>query len=111
MDKKIINKILKFRNDRNWKQFHTPKDLAISISLESAELLEIFQWSGKDLVCKKKKEQISEELADIMIYCILMAEACKLDIDEIIKNKIAINNKKYPVSKSKGNAKKYNELV
>ncbi len=111
MNKKIIDRILKFRNDRNWKQFHTPKDLAISISLESAELLENFQWSGKDLICKNKKEKISEELADIMIYCILMAEACKLDIDEIIKNKIAINNKKYPVSKSKGNAKKYNELV
>ena len=110
MNKKIIDRILKFRNDRNWKKFHTPKDLAISISLEAAELLETFQWSGKDLICKNKKEQISEELADIMIYCILMAEACKLDIDEIIKNKIAINNKKYPVLKSKGNAKKYTDL-
>ena len=110
MNKEIIDRILKFRNDRNWKQFHTPKDLAISISLESAELLENFQWSGKDLICKKKKEQISEELADIMIYCILMAEACKLDIDDIIKKKIAINEKKYPISKSKGNAKKYTDL-
>lgn len=110
MNKKLIDKILKFRNDRNWKQFHTPKDLAISISLESAELLENFQWSGKDLICKKKKTQIAEELADIMIYCILMAESCKLDIDDIIEKKIAINNKKYPVSKSKGNAKKYNTL-
>lgn len=110
MDKKIIDRILKFRNDRKWKQFHTPKDLAISISLEAAELLENFQWSGKDLICKNKKEQISEELADIMIYCILMAESCKLDIDDIIKKKININEKKYPISKSKGNAKKYNTL-
>ena len=110
MNKKIIDKILKFRNDRNWKQFHTPKDLAISISLESAELLENFQWSGQDLICKKKKDQIAEELADIMIYCILMAESCNLDINDIIEKKIAINNKKYPVSKSKGNAKKYTDL-
>lgn len=110
MNKKIIDQILKFRNDRNWKQFHTPKDLAISISLESAELLENFQWSGKDLICKNKKDQIAEELADIMIYCILMAESCNLDIDDIIKKKININEKKYPISKSKGNAKKYNTL-
>ena len=65
----IRSAILKFRDDRNWKQFHTPKDLAISISLEAAELLEVFQWSGTDLVVKEKRDKIEEELADVLIYC------------------------------------------
>jgi len=110
MNKKIVDMVLKFRNDRNWKQFHNPKDVAISLSLEVAELLETFQWSGTDLVCKNKKDKIEEELADILIYCILMADTCKLNIDDIIKKKIKTNEKKYPVLKSKSNSKKYTEL-
>ena len=78
MTQETINQVLKFRDDRNWKQFHNPKDLALSISLEAAELLEIFQWSGSDTVCESKKDKIREELADVLNYCILMAEMARL---------------------------------
>lgn len=102
--------ILKFREARNWKQFHNPKDLAISISLEAAELLEVFQWSGEDLTVSHKQEKIKEELADVMIYSMLMADACGLDISDIIEQKLAANDKKYPVEKAYGNSAKYTEL-
>lgn len=110
MKKETINEVLKFRDDRNWKQFHNPKDLAISISLEAAELLEVFQWSGSDIECKEKKDRIKEELADVLNYCILMADVCGFNMDEIIQEKIKRNNEKYPVEKAKDSSKKYNEL-
>ena len=101
MKQETIYEVLKFRDDRNWKQFHNPKDLAISISLEAAELLEVFQWSAED---------IREELADVLNYCILMADACGLDMDEIVLEKIRKNEKKYPVEKAYGHKEKYTEL-
>lgn len=110
MTQETINQVLKFRDDRNWKQFHNPKDLAISISLEAAELLEIFQWSADDVVCENKKDKIREELADVVNYCILMADACGLDLDEIVQAKIKRNSEKYPVEKAYGNKEKYTEL-
>jgi len=110
MTKETINEVLKFRDDRNWKQFHNPKDLAISISLEAAELLEVFQWSAADTVCEKKKDKVKEELADVLNYCILMADVCGLDMDEIVREKIKRNNEKYPIEKAKDSAKKYDEL-
>ena len=110
MQQETINKVIKFRDDRNWKQFHNPKDLALSICLEAAELLEVFQWSGSDTVCEEKKDKIREELADVLNYCILMADACNLDMDEIVQEKIKRNNQKYPVDKAKDSAKKYDEL-
>ena len=110
MKKETIDQVLKFRDDRNWKQFHNPKDLAISISLEASELLEVFQWSATDTVCESKQDKIKEELADVLNYCILMADICDLDMDEIIQEKIKRNNEKYPVDKAKDSAKKYNEL-
>lgn len=110
MKQETINQVLKFRDDRNWKQFHNPKDLAISISLEAAELLEIFQWSGEDVYCRDKMEQIREELADVLNYSILMADACGLDLDEIIRDKVKKNNEKYPVEKAYGSKEKYTEL-
>lgn len=110
MTQETINQILKFRDDRNWKQFHNPKDLAISISLEAAELLEIFQWSGADTVCEDKKDKIREELADVLIYGVLMADACGLDMDEIIQEKMKRNNEKYPVDKARDSAQKYSEF-
>lgn len=110
MTQETINQVLKFRDDRNWKQFHNPKDLAISISLEAAELLEIFQWSGTDTVCAQKKDKIREELADVLNYCILMADTCGLDLDEIIQEKVEKNNEKYPVEKARNSARKYDEL-
>ncbi|XCP86145.1 nucleotide pyrophosphohydrolase [Roseburia hominis] len=106
----LQEKITAFRDERNWKQFHNPKDLAISISLEAAELLEIFQWSGADLEAADKKEKIEEELADVMIYCGLMADAVGLDIDEMILKKLKRNNEKYPVDKAYGSNAKYTEL-
>ena len=110
MRQETINQVLKFRDDRNWKQFHNPKDLAISISLEAAELLEVFQWSGTDVSNEGKQEKIKEELADVLNYCVLMADACGLDIDEIVREKIKVNDEKYPVSKAKGKKEKYNKL-
>lgn len=110
MREETINKILKFRDDRGWKQFHNPKDLAISISLEAAELLEVFQWSGADVSNEGKQDKIKEELADVVNYCVLMADACELDLDEIVQEKIKINERKYPVEKAKGRRDKYDKL-
>lgn len=110
MTRETINQVLKFRDDRNWKQFHNPKDLAISISLEAAELLEVFQWSGFDTLCESKKDKIREELADVLNYCILMADTCGLDMDEIVQEKLKSNSAKYPVEKARDSAKKYDEL-
>lgn len=110
MKQETIDSVLKFRDDRNWRQFHNPKDLAISISLEAAELLEVFQWSADDLVCEHKKEKIKEELADVLNYCILMADCCGLDLDEIVSAKVKRNCEKYPVELSYNSKAKYTEL-
>ena len=110
MKDETIKQVLKFRDDRDWKQFHNPKDLAISISLEAAELLEVFQWSGVDVSNNGKLDKIKEELADVVNYCILMADACNLDLDEIVQEKVKRNSEKYPVDKAKGSSKKYTEL-
>lgn len=110
MTQETINQVLKFRDDRNWKQFHNPKDLALSITLEAAELLEVFQWSGTDTVCEEKKDKIREELADVLCYCILMADRCGLDMDEIVQEKMKRNGEKYPVEKAFGSKDKYTEL-
>ena len=106
-----IQRVIRFRDDRDWRQFHTPKDLAISLSLEAAELLEVFQWSGKDLECLDKLDRIREELADVLSYCVLMADVCGLDLDEILNAKVDKNAAKYPVEKARGSAAKYTELI
>mgnify|MGYP000757130363 CR=1 FL=1 len=108
--KELQRQIVEFRDARNWKQFHNPKDLAISIALEAAELLEVFQWSGSDTSADKNIEKVKEELADIIIYCGLMADRTGLDIAEIVEAKLAVNNKKYPVEKAYGKSDKYNKL-
>ena len=105
-----IRRVVNFRDARNWRQFHTPKDLAISMNLEAAELLELFQWSGTDLECAEKREKLREELADVLSYCILMADVCGFDLDEIMNEKVSKNEAKYPVEKARGNAAKYTEL-
>ncbi len=110
MQNETIFMALKFRDDRDWKQFHNPKDLAISLSLEAAELLEVFQWSGTDLECADKFDKIKEELADVVNYSILLADACGLDLDEIVRDKIKRNEEKYPVDLAKGHKEKYTEL-
>ena len=110
MTQETIDKVLAFRDDRNWRQFHNPKDLAISLSLEASELLEVFQWSAEDVSCDGKLDKIREELADVLSYCILMADACGLDMDEIVQAKVKKNAEKYPVEKAYGNKAKYTEL-
>ena len=110
MKQETIDQVLKFRDDGNWRQFHNPKDLAISISLEASELLEIFQWSAEDVRCEDKMDRIREELADVLNYCILMADACGLDLDEIIQAKVRKNAEKYPVDQAFGSKEKYTEL-
>ncbi|MGI6466785.1 MAG: nucleotide pyrophosphohydrolase [Sphaerochaetaceae bacterium] len=105
-----IDEILQFRDQRNWKQFHNPKDLAISLSLEASELLELFQWSKEDLVVSNKKDQMAKELADIFIYATQFADAIGVDITTIIKEKLKENKEKYKVEDAWGNAKKYTEL-
>lgn len=101
MKQETIDQILKFRDDRDWKQFHNPKDLAISISLEAAELLEVFQWSAEDVTCSDKIDKIKEELADVVNYCVLMADACGLDLDEIVREKIKRNEKNIQLKNQK----------
>lgn len=103
-------KALAFREERDWAQFHNPKDLAISISLEASELLEVFQWSGADLDVAAKRAQATEELADVVIYCIYMADRLGVDLATIVSEKIDADAAKYPVDKARGNAKKYDEL-
>ena len=99
--------IKKFRDDRDWKQFHNPKDLAISINLEASELLEIFQWSAEDLECTDKLDKVKEELADVLNYCVLLADRYGLDMDEIIQAKIKKNEEKYHAKAAFGNKAKY----
>ena len=103
-------KALAFRDERDWGQFHNPKDLAISVSLEAAELLAVFQWSGADLTVAGKAQQATEELADVAIYCIYLADALGVDLPEAVSKKIDADAAKYPVEKSRGNARKYTEL-
>ena len=110
MKQETIDQIIKFRDERNWKQFHTPKDLAISISLEVSELLEVFQWSREDVWCGEKMESMREELADVLIYAVMMADTCGMDLDEIIQEKIRKNAEKYPVEKARNHTEKYTQL-
>ena len=102
----IIEKLKQFRDERNWSQFHTPENLAKSVVLESAELLENFQWGSQNA----DKENIKEELADIVGYALLMCDHYGFDLKEILNEKIKKNNAKYPVNKAYGTSKKYNKL-
>lgn len=102
--------IRKFVTERDWDKFHNPKDMAISLSLEASELLELFQWSGEDLQVQAKRPQMAEELADVFMYCIMLSQVLNLNPDTIIKEKLTQNIKKYPIEKAFGSAKKYTEL-
>jgi NTP pyrophosphatase (non-canonical NTP hydrolase) len=103
----IIEKLIKFRDERDWEQFHNSKDLSLAISVEAGELLELFLWKNAEEV---NKEKLKEELADILAFTLLLANKHGLDIKEILTEKIQSNAEKYPIDKSKGTAKKYNEL-
>ena len=104
---KIKEALVNFRNERDWKQFHNAKDLAIAINVEASELLQLFLWKEAQ---EPKDEKIKEELADVLAFAFLLAHEKGFDIEEIILNKLEINAEKYPVEKAKGNAKKYSEL-
>jgi NTP pyrophosphatase (non-canonical NTP hydrolase) len=103
----ITQALLKFRNERDWEQFHNPKDLALAINVEAGELLELFLWKNSE---NANTEKIKEELADVFAYAFLLAEKYKLDVKEIVLDKISKNGEKYPIEKAKGTAKKYDEL-
>ena len=106
MKQETIERIRKFTDDRDWDQFHTPANLAKSISIEANELLECFQWSDTEY----DLEHVKEELADVIVYCQNMLDKLGLDVDEIVMSKMAKNEAKYPVEKAKGSAAKYDEL-
>ncbi|MCE5090818.1 nucleotide pyrophosphohydrolase [Staphylococcus devriesei] len=108
--KDILKEINHFRDERNWRQFHNEKDLSLSISLEAAELLELFQWKSSEEVVQDKQERLAEELADVLIYSYMLADNLDFDINEIIRKKLRKNAEKYPVEKSKDNNAKYDEL-
>jgi NTP pyrophosphatase (non-canonical NTP hydrolase) len=103
----MTRKLVEFRDERNWEQFHNPKDLAIAISAEAAELLELFLWKSAD---EANIERVKEELADVFAFCLLLANRYGLDVTQIVLDKIEHNGIKYPVDKAKGTARKYNEL-
>ena len=106
-NEEIIQALLKFRNERDWEQFHNPKDLTLAINVEAGELLELFLWKNSE---EANKEQVKEELADVFAYAFMLAEKYNFDVKEIILEKIKRNGQKYPIDKAKGIAKKYNEL-
>lgn len=106
MKKETRDRIRKFSEDRDWDQFHSPANLAKSISIEANELLECFQWNEEHY----NLEEVKEELADVLVYCVDMLDKLGLDADEIVNAKMEQNEKKYPVSKAKGKADKYNKL-
>jgi NTP pyrophosphatase (non-canonical NTP hydrolase) len=109
----ITKAIIKFRDKRDWKQFHNPKDCAISLSLEASEVLEHFQWKSKEEMEKyaiDKKDEIGEELADVLYWVLLMSHDLKINVLDALGKKIKKNEAKYPVGKAKGKHTKYNKL-
>ena len=102
---KTIERIRKFRNDRDWSQFHTPANLSKAISVEAGELLECFQWNNN-----YDKDELKYEIADVLNYCILLCHQIGVDPKQIVLDKMEISEKKYPVEKAKGKSTKYNKL-
>lgn len=110
---RLTKEIIAFRNRRKWKQFHNPKDVSLSLVLEATEVMEHFQWKSPEEMkayVKKNKQAISEELADVLYWVLLLSHDLNIDIEKALDRKIEINNQKYPVKKSKGKHTKYTEL-
>jgi NTP pyrophosphatase (non-canonical NTP hydrolase) len=105
--KELQKALMEFRDEREWQQFHNPKDLALALSIEAAELNELFLWKRPE---DADQDKIKEELADVLAYALLLAETYGLDINQIVLDKIKMNTEKYPVDRAKGTAKKYDEL-
>jgi NTP pyrophosphatase (non-canonical NTP hydrolase) len=107
----ITNALVKFRDERNWRQFHNPKDLAMALSIEAAEMNELFLWKGTEKEWNEvPQEELKDELADIFAFAFLIADKFNLDVKEIVMEKIRKNGQKYPVDKSYNSATKYNKL-
>lgn len=106
----LIDELVKFRDARHWEQFHNTRDLALALSIEAAELNELFLWKPVEECEKVDRNRLKEELADILAFCLLIADKHGFDVKEIVLEKIRKNNEKYPVDKSRGTARKYNEL-
>lgn len=106
MKKETLERIRKFSSDRDWGQFHSPANLAKSISIEAGELLECFQWDED----RYDLEAVKDEVADVIVYCIDLVDRLGLDLDEVINRKMAKNEAKYPVDKAKGRSEKYDKL-
>ncbi|MER2514376.1 MAG: nucleotide pyrophosphohydrolase [Nitrosomonas ureae] len=105
--KEITQALLKFRDERDWAQFHTAKDLALALNIEAGELLEAFLWKASE---QADIDKVKEELADVIAFALLLAEKYDLDVKQIVLQKIEQNALKYPVEKSRGSAKKYTKL-
>ena len=110
MQEELTKQLIQFRNDRDWEQFHDSNNLAVALSIEASELLELFLWTKDGNLPNSKEEKLKEELADIFAYLLLIAEKHNLDLKEITLEKIAENGAKYPADKAKGKSLKYNEL-
>ncbi|PSR06582.1 MAG: nucleotide pyrophosphohydrolase [Bacteroidetes bacterium] len=110
MQEELTKQLIQFRNDRDWEQFHDSKNLAVALSIEAAELLELFLWTKDGKLPNSKEEKLKEEVADIFAYLLLIAEKHNLDLRSITLEKIAKNGAKYPADKAKGKSLKYNEL-
>lgn len=108
--KVLTSALIKFRDARDWSQFHDPRNLALAISLEAAELNELFLWKKDTEIDLVDKGRLKEELADVLAYSFLLAERCGFDVEEIVMDKIRKNEEKYPVDKAKGKATKYDRL-
>lgn len=102
-----LARLRQFRDDRDWQQFHNPKDLSLALSIEASELLELFLWKSPE---QADLDKVKDELADVVAYALLLADSYDLNLEQIVLDKITKNEKKYPVSKAKGTAKKYTEL-
>lgn len=113
LDEATIESLIKFRSERDWEQFHSPKNLAVSISLESAELLEIFQWTRSEdeieSLARTRRVQIEEEVADLVIYLTYFTQDLGIDLGQAVRTKLEMNRQRYPVATSKGNSKKYDQ--
>ncbi len=111
--KEITEKIIAFRDARDWKQFHNPKDVALSLVLEAGEVMEHFQWKNKEEIeryIETNKNEIGEELADVLYWVLLMGHDFKIDVFDALEKKMKKNEEKYPIEKSKGRHTKYNKL-
>lgn len=113
IERTLLEQLLAFRRERDWEQFHNPKDVAISLSIEAAELLEWFQWRNldeiRDMLQSDKRKQLEDEIADVAVYLSYLCHDLGIDLNQVVKNKMAKNAAKYPKERVKGRADKYNE--